>query len=126
MSIASDFFAPALNAEPTPKIAAPSPMARLREILSLTLPASMPVKAEGTRMIFYAYKCPSASAKWSGLKEDLGSRIHRDDETADERRELAEFVLERLHLCNSTDAAFQRQRRKIESQVRTVIRTEGR
>lgn len=52
--------------------------------------------------------------------ERSGTRIHRDDETADERRELAEFVLERLHLCNCTDAAFQRQ--SIESQLRTVTR----
>lgn len=50
--MASDLTAAALKTDPTPKTAAPSPMAYFREMRSLTLPASMPVKADGTRMIW--------------------------------------------------------------------------
>lgn len=101
MSIASDFFAPALRAEPRPKIAAPNPIARLREILSLTLPASIPVNAEGTRMI-----CTQAVGRQSSDPEESEAEgvIHRDDQTADERRKLSKLVLERLHLGDRPNA----------------------
>jgi len=50
MSMTSDAVAAALTADPTAKMRAPRAMLRLREILSATLPAIMPVTAEGKRM----------------------------------------------------------------------------
>ena len=41
----------ALRAEPTAKIAQPNDIVHFLEIQSATFPATMPVKAEGTRMI---------------------------------------------------------------------------